>query len=903
MAQENDAMSAVLAPLTDPRTVSPPPSRHRLLTTKISPPRLRPNLVFRTRLTDAISYADVPLTVVCGPPGYGKSTLVTQWMVKTGTPTAWAQLDAYDNDPWDFFQLIASAIESIDPDVTSGTRELLEGSDQIDSSQDVVRTLLENLSATTRQFALVLDDYQVIESPAILEAMREILQNVPPTMRVFVISRTEPPLQLARLRGRNQVLELGQEDLRFTDDEALELLQKTNELDVTPGEVDSLNERAEGWVAGLQLVAYMLHAQSKEGIRQFVDEFCGSVRSIENYLWEEVIARQPSAIQDFLLRTSILDRFTAALCSAITGIDDDGTALQHLERSRLFVVPLDHLGHWYRYHHLFSDVLRDRLTHMLPEQDLSELHRRAAAWLEEHDFEEDAARHAVAGRDWDRAARLLERIGGALYEQDRAATLCAWLQGVPPSTLEQHPTLAFWLAYALSRMGRFRQAAQPLRIAEQVWSLDSDRVRMGELRTVQALRIVEQNAAQAIPYAQEAIDLLADDRSGDLAVARLVLARAHLVAGDIAEAERAYTIVRTTVDSEPRDWIRVGEMRGAADVLVEQGKLLEAAVLYRRVIKLTDERHILQGQKAHGSLGRICVEWNMLDEGVRHLRYADALAEQSQSTANQDLVSLTLARAYWAWGEVETAFDEVERAVEFAGEMDFSQAARHARALQARFWLVQGRVALAHRWADSNDLDPYLPPTYDRQVEYLTYARLLIADELPKLALTILNATAELAETQGRVADLIEISVLRALAHKSNGDHNGALEAFHQALAGGEPGGFVRMFAEEGTAIMPLLRHTSTRGPYRDYAQRLVAAIEGAPAAAMPTRGDTIEALSEREVEVLRLVSAGLPNRDIGHHLFITEKTVKKHLSNILGKLQSTNRTQAVDQARRMGWL
>ncbi|MFL5759672.1 MAG: LuxR C-terminal-related transcriptional regulator [Thermomicrobiales bacterium] len=885
--------------------VDPAPSRsgHRPYTTKIIAPRLRPDLVFRTRLIDAISYADAPLTVICGPAGYGKSTLVTQWMVTSGTPTAWAQLDAHDNDPWDFFQLIASAIESIDPEVTSSTRELLEESPPDGSSHEILGSLMESLSATTRQFALVLDDYQVINSPAIHDVMRDLLLHLPPTMRVFVVSRTEPPFQLARLRGRHQVLELGQDALRFTGDEALELLQKTNGLEVTPGDVDSLNDHAEGWVAGLQLVAYMLHAQSKEGIRQFVAEFCGSVRSIENYLWEEVIGRQSTAIQDFLLRTSILERFTAPLCAAITGIEDSDAAIRHLERSSLFITPLDHLGHWYRYHHLFTDVLRDRLAQVLSGEELNELHRRAAIWLEEHEFFEQAARHAIAGRDWDRAAGLLEQICGDLYEQDRTATLCTWLQGVPLAILELHPKLAFWLAYAFSRMGRFQLAAQPLRIAEQAWVRGGDRAQIGELRIVQALRSTAQNPADAIDYAKEARELLADDKSGDLAVAGLVLARAYLHAGDVAEAERTYAIVRSTVDSEQRGWIQFAEMTGSADVLTQQGKLLEAAVLHRRVIKLTDERHAIQGQRAHGALGWVCVEWNMLDDGVRHLRYADALAERTKSMTTQPLVCLALARAYWAWGDVEAAFDEVERAVEFATQMGCMQAARDARARQARFWLAQGRVALAHRWADSNDLDPYLPPAYDRNSEYLTYARLLIADELPNLALTILDATDELAAAQGRTADRLEISLLRALAQKCMGDHTGTIVAFHQALAIGEPGGFVRAFADEGSSVVPLLRHATTRGAFRDYAQRLLTAIEGAPEAALAAQGDTIEALSDREVEVLRLVAAGLPNRDIGHHLFITEKTVKKHLSNILGKLQSTNRTQAVDQARRIGWL
>jgi LuxR family maltose regulon positive regulatory protein len=343
-------------------------------------------------------------------------------------------------------------------------------------------------------------------------------------------------------------------------------------------------------------------------------------------------------------------------------------------------------------------------------------------------------------------------------------------------------------------------------------------------------------------------------------------------------------------------------MTGSADVLVRQGKLLEAAVLYRRVVKVADERHAFQSQRAHGSLGGVCVEWNMLDDGVRHLRYADGQATETQSIINRPAICLDLARAYWAWGEFEAAFDEIERSVEYASQMGLSHAIREARARQARLWLVQGRVALARRWSDSNDLDPYLPPVYERQSEYLTYARLLVADELPELALTILDATDELATAQGRIADRIEISILRALAHKCDGDHANSVAAFHQALALGEPGGFVRVFADEGAAVVPLLRHAATRGADRDYAQRLLAAIEGAPAS-LPVQPDTIEALSEREVEVLRLVSAGLPNRDIGHHLFITEKTVKKHLSNILGKLQATNRTQAVDQARRLGWL
>ena len=880
-----------------------PIGQHRLLTTKLSAARLRSDLVLRTRLINAISYADVPLTVVCGPAGYGKSTLVTQWMAVAGTPTAWVQLDALDNDPWDFLQLIASAVETIDHEIAAKTLELLRDPGQPHAIGEVTSLLLEGLAKTTHSFALVLDDYQIIESSEIHEIMRSIIQHLPLTMRVFIISRTEPPLQLAGLRGRYQVLELGQEDLRFTHEEALELFQVTNGIDVTPGEVDSINDRAEGWVAGLQLAAYMMHAQSKTSIRRFVDDFCGSVRSIEHYLLEEVIGRQSSPIQEFLLRASILDRFSAPLCAAVTGIEESRDLIRHLERNNVFVLPLDHLSHWYRFHYLFTDVLRDRLAQEMPEEELYGLHRRAAAWLEEHGYPEEGARHAAAGQDWDRAAILLEKIGIDLYQQDQLATLRDLLQGTPPATLKRHPKLAYWLAYTLIRTGLFRDAAQPLRICEQAWALGDNRADLGELRILQALRESVQDSSRAITLAREACELLSGDQTGNLETAGIVLARAYLDDGDTVAAEHAYTMLRRQSDEGTRDWIQLAEMNGSAEVLIRQGKLLEAVVLSRRVIKIGDERHALQSQQAHCALGEVCIEWNMLDDGIRHFRHAEALAERTQSALNQYAMCMVLARANWAWGTFESAFDEVEQAIELASKMGLLQAARNARAQQVRYWMLQGRVTLARRWSNSIDFDPFLPSAYSRQFERLTFARLLIADEQPAPALTILEATDEHAKAQSRDADRVEIALLRALAYKRQGDNINAITALHQALALGEPGGFVRTFADEGALVTPLLRHAAVHGDYREYAQRLLTAIEGTSVASIPTQTDTIEALSDREIQVLRLVAAGLSNRDIGRQLFIAERTVKKHLTNILGKLQATNRTQAVDNARKMGWF
>jgi LuxR family maltose regulon positive regulatory protein len=344
-------------------------------------------------------------------------------------------------------------------------------------------------------------------------------------------------------------------------------------------------------------------------------------------------------------------------------------------------------------------------------------------------------------------------------------------------------------------------------------------------------------------------------------------------------------------------------MANSGGVLVQQGKLLEATVLFRRVIRTGDHLHLFMVQNALYQLGHVYLEWNMLDEAERTLRHADELAQTTRVILFGNRICLGLARLAWARGEVEDAFDEVERAINYAGQAGMVQHARDARALQVRFWLAADQLALARRWADSCELDPYQPPEYERQVEHLTYVRLLIGEERPDLALRILDGIQQVAEETGRHGDLVEILVLRVLAHNADGDQVRALDALEQALVAGREGGYVRTFADEGEALAPLLRRAAARGAYRDYAQQLLTVIEGVAPAPRPDQSGRSEALSEREVEVVRLVAAGLANREIGQRLFISEKTVKKHLSNILGKLGTTNRTQAVDQARRLDLL
>jgi LuxR family transcriptional regulator, maltose regulon positive regulatory protein len=871
-------------------------------TTKLSAPRLRLNLVARQQLVQRIGEADAPVTVVCAPAGYGKSTLVTQWLASAGIPGAWVSLDPYDNDPLDFFSLIVGSIQSIDQEIGATSTQLLHNT-SAPASQALAKSLLDDIYATTRPFALVLDDYQSIENVEIHAAMSRILHNLPPTLRVFLITRVEPPIQLARLRSRQELFELGHEDLRFTNGEALELLQRSDGLELTPGDVSSINDRAEGWVAGLQLVCHVLRGHSPARARQFTAEFSGSVRSIESYLWEEVILEQPEEIQLFLKRTSILTRFSAPLCDVVTGRDDSAVLIRQLEQDRLFLIALDDVGHWYRYHHLFADVLRDRLALETSEADLAKFHRNAAAWFEDQDLTEEAARHAFAGRDWERSARLLERIGSDLYNQDRIPTLHRWLQGLPKETLEQSPRLAYLLAFARIRLGLVRQAEEPMQILERAWNPKDQPSDFGAFRILQGFLALRTDVLLGIGLIQEGIDLLPEEMHHEKCFGYLVLGHGYITSGKCAEAERAFSSARLKADEARHSWLKLAEMGGSSSVLLQQGKLKEAAVLLRRIVKLGDETHAIPIQLAHMKLGEIYLQWNLPLDAERHLDHADRLCEETQSFLWRCEICVDLARLAWARGEFETGFDEIERAVAIANGATLRNHTRFARAHQARFWVATGNLALARLWAESAELGPDDPSDYFRYDEIITLALVHIAEQRFDIAHDLLDALATSARANGRNGNLVEIYMLLAMTYRGEGNHAEALEVIDRALTIGNQGGYIRIFVDKGEAIAPLLRHSSTRGANRDYVQRLLTAIDGSAASISQVSIDMIEPLSEREIEVLRLVSAGLPNRTIGDHLFITEKTVKKHLSNILGKLGATNRTQASDQARRLGLI
>jgi LuxR family maltose regulon positive regulatory protein len=885
----------------DDFTIPTPP--RTLVSTRLYPPRLRANLVTRPHLVSALNdNPDRRLTLICAPAGYGKSTLVAQWLADLALPSAWATLEAGDNDPHAFFGLIVAALHSIDRGLAPATAALLNDG-ELGHADAIVHQLVEELSATTRSFVLVLDDYHTIEEPAIHQAMDILAQHLPLTMQLVLISRTRPPLRLARLHVSGELLELGRSDLQFTTAEALKFYQDYLGLDLMPSQVLLLQERVEGWVTGLQLVGFALRGRPRELVERFVEEFVGNADFGDRYLWEEVLQRQPDDVQSFLLRTSVLDRFTAELCDAVTEHQDGDDMIRRCERDNLFIIPLDRLGSWHRYHHLFADALRERLSRVATDGEIEGIHRRASEWLEANGQREDAIRHAIAGQMWDWAVGLLEDHCAMLFEHERVASLLTWLQGLPPKVVESSPRLAFWLAWAFGRTGQWSKGLRSLRVAEESWTAEDDPLGRGLVLLWYAGRsLYARDNRRAIEFAQQALDLFPADQPTERIIALMTRGIAHLCHGHLASAEAVLADVRTTIDATGRSWLQPFEMAQSAAVLALKGELLESTVLCRRVIQAAGDRPTeFWVVVALLQLGEIYLEWGLLDDAERCFRRADDLAEMTHALQWPPSIRVGLARVAWAQGRTEDAFDEIEKGIGLANQLGSLQEVRSIKAQQARFWLASRQLALARRWADSCGLDPYLPPEYERQVEHLTYVRLLLQDGRADLALRILQRIDEQAEATGRQGQRVEILLLTALAHKVQGNSADAFKSLHGALELGAPGGYLRLFVDEGEDVAALLRHAAGRVGYRDYAQRLLAEIGGAPGTELPHRSGTPEALSERELQVLRLVAAGLPNREIGQSLFISEKTVKTHLSNIMGKLGAINRTQAVEQARRLG--
>lgn len=903
---------------------NPDHNRAVLLTTKIGIPRTRPDLLPRSHLLTRLTGATArELVLVSTPAGFGKTTLLANWARNTEKTVAWLSLDQDDNDPARFWRYTLTAIGRARAGIGEQALALLNASAQ-PTLNAVVTALVNELAARPDELVLILDDYHLIESRAIHDSLIFLLENLSSRMHVVISSRSDPPIPLARLRARGQLAELRAADLRFTLEEATALLRQVWELNLSEQGIAALEERTEGWVTGLQLAALSLRGASDP--IQFIQRFTGSQRYILDYLTEEVLQGQPEFVQAFLLRTSILERLNAELCEAVLGLDKTACqkTLEYLERANLFLVPLDERRNWYRYHHLFGDLLLARLQSSNPGQEV-ELHRKAAAWYEQHELVNEAQRHALAAGETTWAARLVEEHAEDALRLGEGETLHGWLAALPQEAARSRPRLALAQAVAAFNAGRLLVAESLLESAERALANASDEPyepsigkELSMLSNVPAsialmragLAALRGDAMRTIELVHEAQAHLEQDERGPLISVRWNLAQADWMNGHLEEAEHAFAGIMSEgrERGEPHLMLTAGEVLGR--IQRARGHLEAAFHTYQEGLEFAAQigsSVVLSTAVAHVGMAEVCYERDQLEQALQHARRGISLGRQLTATRALARGLATLAWIRQARGDTSGAREAMNEAYRVIPGPEIIVLYNPVPAEQARLALAQGDVNEVSRWAAARRLSEEGEPGYARELEYLVFARYLLVRNEPERALSLLENLATAAEAQRRLGSLIEIQALQALSFQAAGKPDQALRVLAQALMHAEPEGYVRIFIDEGWHMASLLHDALSRGVMADYTAQLLTAFpsldQGGRPSALEIPYPFNKPLSERELEVLRLLAGGASNQEIAEELTIAATTARKHVSNIFSKLGVHNRTQAVARGRDLGLL
>lgn len=909
-----------------------------LLLTKLGIPPLHPNTISRpSLLSPPAVHPGTRLVLVLGPAGFGKTTLLAGWchalVGQDGSCVGWYSLDERDDDPLRFLShLIASlSIAMGERADLQPARQALYGGEAEDH-EHLLTLLLNAIARAPGNCLLVLDDYHLISAPAIHASIAFILEHAPAQMTLALGSRSDPPLQLSRLRARGQLLELRAADIRFTREETGGFLRRALGRELRDEDVAALHDYTEGWPAGLQLAAVALKQRAagsgSTDLRQWLTSLSVPRRNVLEYLADEVFEQQSPSVRDFLLETSVLDRLTPALCDEITGRQDAAAVLGELEQAGLFLVPLDEERRWYRYHQAFREFLRERLGRDLPDR-IDELLRDASRWHEWEGMTGESLHYAMAARDYERAARLIETSAEGMWLRNEVDTLLKWIAALPEEVVAVRPSLALFGALALLHKQRTEEAERHLGLAGRV--LDGTRDASGDTRApgrnggestgeergmLAALRsisaVIQGSASDGEDQAIEALRCLPADRLSWRAVALVGLGVARGLAGDAAGAERTLAEAKAVSRAAGAMSMSFIAEHNLAALQLLRGRLREGARSCRDLLSLAEEngsRRLHHVSETQVELGSVLYEWNDLDGALREAMDALDLAHQTRQESTMAAAYQLLARIRQGRGDTAGALEAVEQARRLAEEKGVSAAAASAAAQQAQIWLAQGDLESASRWARAvEETDGRIdasPPLHQFTTEPVSLTRVWIAqgrcDEADELIRDLLAA----AEARGWIGRVVEALVLRAMSYHARGDDAEAVAAIERALGLAEAEGFTRIFLDEGAPVISLLRQVASRRSGLHYARRLLALVDGQPNERTwaSTSQDLVDPLSGRELEVLRLVAEGATNQEIADALVITLGTVKIHVNHILSKLGARNRTEATVRARELALL
>jgi LuxR family maltose regulon positive regulatory protein len=925
-----------------------------ILATKLYIPPPRSKIVLRPRLIERLNEglsAGRKLTLISASAGFGKTTLVSEWIASCERPVAWLSLDEGDNELTRFLAYLVAALQTVAPKIGIGVLAALQ-SPQPPPIESILTTLINEIITIPENFIFVLDDYHIIDSKPVDNALTFLIEHLPPQMHLVIATREDPALPLARLRVRGQLTELRAADLRFTPAEAAEFLNQMMGLNLSAENIAALDKRTEGWIAGLQMAA--LSMQGRSDTASFIKSFTGSHHFILDYLVEEVLQRQPEHVRNFLLQTAILDRLCALLCNAVTEREDGKDMLEALERSNLFVIPLDDQRQWYRYHHLFAEVLQAHLREAQPER-VSTLHRLASEWYEQNGLRSDAIRHALAAQDFEGAAGLIELAWPAAEAGSiQQATWLGWVKRLSEELVRARPVLNVWYAYALLGSGEMEAAQARLKDAER-WlePAETMKVRLETASTEMVVADQEQfktlpatiaighayiaqtlgNIPDTVRYASRVLELTDADPFRH-SQASMLLGMTYWASGDLDSAGRVfadYTMKLRTAGNIP-DAISTTVV--LADIRLALGHLHEAINTLEQLLQFVmdqGEPFPLDAADLHRELSKLYLEQGNLEAAAQHLQRCKELGEKAQLPVSRYRLCIDKARLKTAQGDLEGALallDEAQRLYIRSPLPDFCPIS----AMKARIWVVQGRLIEAQGWAHEQGLSVEDAPSYLREFEHVTLARVLIAryksdrgtgsiNEVIGLLERLLHA----AEAGGRMGSVIEILVLLALAHAAQGDSPPARVSLERALTLAEPQGYVRLFVDEGEPMRLLIldfrlwiekQRREGRKP-TEYVDKLLAAfaqIVPVPQSGVsnPTplrsgdfsqKSTLVQSLSQRELEILKLIAEGLSNQEIGERLFLALDTVKGHNRRIFDKLQVQRRTEAIARAGELGLL